>query len=74
MPFGIVRGFGRGIRILDEDGNRRGRSSFGVNLGRPIVTNWYCVAKLYESDVLFPSYFGEDLLNKFNINHSGQNR
>jgi len=40
MPFGVVRGVGRGMGVLDEGGDRRReRDSFGVNLGRPIVTN-----------------------------------
>jgi len=40
MPFGMVRGVGRGTGVLDGGGDlRRGRGSFGVNLGRPIVTN-----------------------------------
>jgi len=37
MPFGIVNGVGRRMGVLDGDGNRRkGRVSFGVNLGRPV--------------------------------------
>jgi len=40
MPFGMVIGVGRGIGVLDGGDDRgRGRDSFGVNLGRPIVTN-----------------------------------
>ena len=40
MPFGMVSGVDRGMGVLDGGGDcRRGRSSFGVNLGRPIVTN-----------------------------------
>ena len=41
MPFGVVRGLGRGTGVLDGGGDRgRGiMGSFGVNLGRPIVTN-----------------------------------
>ena len=34
-----------------------------VNVGHPIVTNGDFVAYLCESDVLFPNYFGEDLLS-----------
>jgi len=34
----------------------------GVNLGRHTVTNGDSAAYLCESDVLFPNYFGEDLL------------
>ena len=41
--------------VLDESGDcRRGRSSFGMNLGRPIITNGVGYA-------LFSNYFGEDL-------------
>jgi len=40
MPFGVVRGVGRWMGVSDGIGDRRrGRGSFGVNLGRPIVTN-----------------------------------
>ena len=40
MPFGVVRGVGRGIGVIDGGGDRRReRGSFGVNLGRPIVTD-----------------------------------
>jgi len=40
MPFGVVRGVGRGTGVLDGGGDRRrGRGSFGVNFGRTIVTN-----------------------------------
>jgi len=40
MPFGMVRGVGQGMGVLDGGGDRRrGRGSFGVNVGRPIVTN-----------------------------------
>ena len=39
MPFGVVSGVGRGIDVLDGDGYRRkGRGSFGANVGRPVVT------------------------------------
>ena len=35
--FGLVNGVGRRMGVLDGDGNRRkGRVSFGVNLGRPV--------------------------------------
>ena len=41
--------------VLDGDGDRRrGRGSFGVNLGHPIVTKWGIC------DALFSNYF-EDL-------------
>jgi len=40
MPFGVVRGVGRGMGVLDGDGDRRREDAvLGVNLGRPIVTN-----------------------------------
>ena len=40
MPFGMVSGIGRGMGVLDGGGDRRrGTGSFGVTLGRPIVTN-----------------------------------
>ena len=40
MPFGMVSRVGRGMGVLDGRGNRRrGKGSFVVNLGRPIVTN-----------------------------------
>jgi len=39
MPFGMVSGVGRGMGVLDQGGDhQRGRDSFGVNLGRSIVT------------------------------------
>ena len=59
MPFGVVSGVGRGMSVLDGVGDRpRERNSFGVNLGRTIVTNGDFVAQLWESDALFPNYFG----------------
>ena len=40
MPFGVVSGVGLGMGVLDFGGDRRrGRSSLGVNLWRPTVTN-----------------------------------
>jgi len=40
MPFRVVSGVGRGMGILDRGGDRRrGRSSFGVHVGYPIVIN-----------------------------------
>ena len=33
MPFGIVNGVGRGMDVLDGGGRRRGRGSFGGELG-----------------------------------------
>jgi len=39
MPFGTVGGVGREVCVLDGVGDRRrGRGSFGVNVGRTIVT------------------------------------
>ena len=57
MRFGMVSGVGRGMGVLDEGGYRQmGRDSFGVESGRPIVTNGDFVTRL------FPNYFGLDLL------------
>jgi len=40
MPFGVVRGVGRGTGVLDGGSDRRRRRAvLGMNLGRPIVTN-----------------------------------
>ena len=40
MPFGMVSGVGQRMGVLDGGGEcRRERGSFGVNLGRPIVTD-----------------------------------
>jgi len=40
MPFGVMSGVGRGMGAFDFGGDRRrGRGSFGVNMGHPIVTN-----------------------------------
>ena len=36
-PFGVVSGVGPGMGILDD--RRRGRDSFRVNVGHPIVTS-----------------------------------
>ena len=46
------------VVIVEEEG-----AVWGVNLGRPIVTNGDFVAHLCESDALFSNYF-EDLLLK----------
>jgi len=52
----VVSRVGRGMGVSDGGGDRRrGRGSFGVNLGRPIVTNG-------DGDALFLNYFGEDLI------------
>jgi len=61
MPFGMMSAVGRGMGVLDGGGDRRrGRGSFGVNLGRPIVTNGDFATRL------FPNYFGQCLLNIHN--------
>ena len=39
MPFGVVSGIGRGMGVLDGDGDRRRRGSLGVNEGHPIVAS-----------------------------------
>jgi len=40
IPFGMVSGVDRRMGVLDGAGyRRRGKGSFGVNLGRPIVNN-----------------------------------
>jgi len=45
IQFGVVSGVGRGMGVLDGGGDhRRGRGSFGVNVGHPIVTNGDFVA------------------------------
>jgi len=60
MPFGMVSGVGRGMGVLDGGGDRRrARGSFGVNLGRPIVTNGDFAT------LLFPNYFRQDLFISF---------
>jgi len=47
MSFGVMSGVGRGIGVLDGGGyHRRGRDSFGVKLGCPIVTNGDFVVQL----------------------------
>jgi len=41
MPFRVVNGVGKAMGVLDGDGEcRRGRDSFRVNVGHPIVTIW----------------------------------
>ena len=63
MSFGVVSGIRRGMGALDRGGGRRrGRANFGVNLGRPIVTNGDSIAQLCESDALFPNYYEEVFL------------
>ena len=40
IPFGVVSGIGRGMGVLNWDGDRRREGAvLGVNLGRSIVTN-----------------------------------
>jgi len=52
MLFGVVSGVGLGMGVLDFGGDRRrGMDSFGVNLGRPVVTNGGLC------DALFSNYF-----------------
>ena len=57
MPFGVVSRVGRRMGVLDGGGYRqRGRDSFGVNVGHPIVTNGIlCVRAATQ---LFPNFFG----------------
>ena len=45
MPFGIVSGVGRGMGVLDGDGDhRRERHFWGVNFGHPVINNGDFVA------------------------------
>ena len=61
MPSGVVSGVGRRMGLLDGGGDRRkGMGSFGVNLGRPIVTNG-------DGDALLANYFGEDWFSHWNF-------
>ena len=54
----VVSGVGRGMGVLDGDGDRRrGRS----RLEGPTVTNGDFVAYVCESDAPFPNYFGREL-------------
>ena len=39
MPFGVVRGVGRWIDVLDGVEIVEGKGQFGSNVGHPIVTN-----------------------------------
>jgi len=42
MPFGVMRGVGRGMGVLNGGRDHRRRNSFGVNVeqaGKPIVNN-----------------------------------
>jgi len=49
MPFGMVSGVGRGMGVLDGVVIVEGNGQFGVNLGRPIVTNGgLCDATLHK--------------------------
>jgi len=63
MPFGVVRGVGRGMGVLDGGGDRRREGAvLGVNLGRPIVTNGSFATQL------FSNYF-EDLFYYSSVLH-----
>jgi len=64
MPFGMVSGIGRGMGVLDGAVIVEGKGSFGVNFGRPIVTNGDVATRL------FPNYFGQDLSFNQSINQS----
>ena len=57
-----LSGVGREMGVLDVGGDRRRE---GTVFGRPIVTSGDFFVQLYESDVLFPNDFAEDLLNMF---------
>ena len=49
MPFGEVSGVSRGMGVLDGSGDRRREGAFwGMNLGRPIVTNGDFATRLFE--------------------------
>jgi len=57
IPFGVVRGIGQVMGVLDFGGDRQREGAvLGVNLGRPIVTIGDCAT------CLFPNYFGHDLV------------
>ena len=57
MSFGMVSGVGQGMGVLDRNGYcRREWGSFGVEFGRPIVTNWDFATRL------FLNYFVQHLL------------
>ena len=61
MPFGVVSAVGRGMGVLDGVVSvEKEGAVLGMNLGRPTVTNG--LSELRDSDALFASYFGEDLL------------
>jgi len=50
VPFGVVRGVGRGMGVLDFGSDRQREGAvLGVNLRRPIVTNGDFVALLCRS-------------------------
>jgi len=52
MPFGVVSGVGRGMGVIDGGGDRQAEGAvLGMNLGRPVVTNW-------DGDALFEITFG----------------
>ena len=63
MPFGVVSWVGREIAVLNRGGyRRRGRGSYGVNVGRPIVTIRDCCIVVRERCAL-PNLHWEDLLS-----------
>ena len=58
MPFGVVRGVGRGTGVLDGGVDRRRKSgSFGGEFGASHCNQWGLC------DALFSNYF-EDLFNR----------
>jgi len=60
MPFTVVSGVDQGMGVLDGMVIVKGEGAvLGVNLGHPTGD---FVAQLCESNMLFPNYFGEDLL------------
>ena len=62
VPFEVISGVDRGMGLLDRDGDRRrGRGTFGVNVGHPSVTNGNCDAALPK--LLWPG-LGVDLFTR----------
>jgi len=60
MPFGTVSGVGRGMGVLDGGCDRRtGSGSFGVNLGRPVLTNGTLLHSCAEVRAAIELSFGE---------------
>jgi len=63
ISFGVVSEVGRGMGVLDGDGDhQRRKGSFGVKLEHVIETSGDFVVQLCENIALFLNYFGEDLL------------